>query len=375
MADQVPSNVFLVTGNDDAMIATEAAKIIRSVAGDSPDPFSLDVIREAEGTSAAETLNRLIRSILSPPFLGDRKTVWLQHFSRFDAEGTKSSKSAEATAFRELADHIGKGLPADIILVMDGPGADMRKALASACKDRGKLIVCKKPELRDANWESTMRELILSRAADKGVRLEEKACLYLIDILGTDTASIDSELEKLICYTGNTAEPIPLSAAEAVCSGQGEELSWALSNAIGERNLAEALRVVDVLSRQAKDPDKIARSLLMQSAGCIRQLLQARVLLSENRIRSAQGIRQLLDGMSADRKNALREEGIEIAGFHPYRASRLAEQSLRFSGPELIQALGILRDAYWRCVSSSASTRVLLEEAMVRIIGGPVAKR
>ena len=77
-------NVILITGDDLATITTLAKQRVAGVAGESPDPFSLDIVRERDDQTAADTLNQLISSVLSPPFLNGHKTVWLQNFSALE---------------------------------------------------------------------------------------------------------------------------------------------------------------------------------------------------------------------------------------------------------------------------------------------------
>lgn len=248
------ANVFLITGDDAASIAAETAAIIAREAGPDPDPFRLDVFREREGADRAELVRQAIRSLLSPPFLGGRKTVWLKDFSGFEDEsGGAQPKGPEAVALRELAVRIAAGVPGDIVLVLSGPGADPAKPLAQACAANGQVIACTRPTLRDRQWRGVMRERIEARAAEKGARLAREAIDYLVEALGTDTAAIPGEIEKLICYVGGPEQPIRVQDAEAVCCGRGEELPWALSNALGARDATAVLGAVSVLLAQGGD--------------------------------------------------------------------------------------------------------------------------
>jgi DNA polymerase III delta subunit len=369
VSDTDSSNVFLISGDDEAMIEAEAAKIVRRVAGDNPDPFALDVIREHDGASTADVINQVVRSILSPSFLGGRKTVWLQNFSSFGSEGTASSKGAEAAAFRALAEHIKQGVPEDIVLIMSGPGIDGKKALARACGKHGVLTRFQKPDVTDRKWTDAMRTAIQTRAADKGISLPPEVCEFLVGALGTDTGRIEGELEKLICYCGGPEAPITLADAEALVSSQGEEASWALSNAVGDRNIGDALRVVDVLMRQSKDTDRTGRSLIGQTARFFRELLQVKIFMAMRRMRSARAMRSVLEGLSPEEKQACREQGMGFVDSHWYRGTMLAEQSRRYEGHELIEALRACRDAYWKAISSAMSSRITLEEMLVRIVG------
>jgi DNA polymerase III delta subunit len=368
MNGEAQTNVVLVTGDDAAMIEAEVAQVIRRVAGDSPDAFSLDILRERDGLEVAELLRQVLRSLQSPPFLGQRKTVWLRGFTGFESESASAKpKTAEASALRELAERITKGIPADLALVMDGPGAAADKPLARACTSKGKVIVCTRPTLRGKEWRSDMREVISRRAAEKGVRLPEEVAEFLTDAIGTDTSRIESELEKLICYVGGPGQPITRAAAEAVCVGQGEELPWALTNALGRRNLTEALRVIQVVLEQSRDDGSGARSLLSQTAKYFRELLQVKVFMTERGLRSPAAVQSAVQRATAEERQGCLADGLVALTGSPFRAKALAMDADAYSGPELIEAVRAARDAYLRCITSSVSERIVLEELVTRV--------
>ena len=359
-------NAFLVTGDDEPVIRSEADRIVRRLAGENPDPFALDVFCEQDGLDVSELLRQVIFSLRTPPFLSGRKTVWLQHFGKFSSEGNASSKSADARAFRDLAELVKAGLPEDMALVIDGPKADGKKALSLAFKKHANLIVCSRPKTSDRNWQVAMAGLVEQKAKDKGIRLPAEVCQYLVGVVGTDTAAIDCELEKLVCFCGGPDQPITLAAAEEICVGQGEEISWALTDALGKRDANEALRVINVLVSQTQgDPDKAARSLLGQVANFYRYLLQMRLLFHTCKT-NARSVRALLNSMSETERETLVGDGLEVAGMNPYRAQMLAEGATRYDGPDLVEAVCAMRDAYLRCITTGVPVRTLLEELVLR---------
>ena len=374
MNGDAQTNVVLVTGDDAAMIEAEVAQVIRQVAGDSPDAFSLDILRERDGLDLADLLRQVIRSVQSPPFLGGRKTVWLRGFSGFGSESASAApKSPEAGALRELAERIGKGIPADIALVMDGPGADADKPLARACGAKGRVVVCTRPTLRGKEWRGDMREVITRRAAQKGVRLPEEVAEFLTDAIGTDTGRIEGELEKLICYVGGPERPITRADAEQVCVGQGEELPWALTNALGRRNVAEALRVIHVMLEQSRADGEGARLLLAQTAKYFRELLQVKVFMTERGLRTPAAVLGAVQRATAEERQGCLADGLAAVTGSPYRAKALATDAEAYSGPELIAAVRAARDAYLRCITSGVSERVVLEEIVIRTAAAATA--
>lgn len=368
MGKEPESNLVLITGSDPEMIGVKAKEVVRGLAGDDPDAFALDIIQETDDVQGAEVLHQVVRSLRSPPFFGNRKTVWLCGFTKFAAEGGKGAGSEDGRAFHALYEVLKQGLPQDMALVMSGPDADQRRQLARTCKAKGQVIVCAKPQVRDRHWEQEMRRLIAARAAAKKVALPEPVCDYLVDVLGTDTGRIDGELEKLICYVGGPEQPLTLAAAEAVCSGTGETVSWALTDALGRRDLAEVLRVVDVVLRTSKDPDKAARGLLLQVARHMRYLLQIRVFMQQRNLQRAKAVRAVVTEFDEEERNGCQRRGLEFVAFHPYRIGSLAQQACNYEGRELVQAIPVLRDAHRDCVTGVAADRVILENAAMRIV-------
>ncbi|MCR4574500.1 MAG: hypothetical protein K5787_12110 [Lentisphaeria bacterium] len=361
------ANIFLISGNDESQIMAMADKIVRREAGENPDPFSFDLFQEGEAGPEPTLIINLLKSIMSPSFLGGRKTIWLKHFTGFDSEGSKTGPLGKA--LKELADTISKGIPDDIVLIMDGPGIDKRKALAKTCLAHGEAIFLTKPDKMNRNWQADMSACIQQVAKEKGLVLDRAIVEYLIDVLGTDTARIDSELEKIICYKGADTTPPTLEEVQKVCVGQGEEFNWAMGNVLGQRNLQECFRVIDVITEQSKDGDRAARSLILNAATYFRQALQIRFFMAVNKITSPVLLKRTLEGASDSQKQEWSADGAEFVMMHPYRVQMLAEQASRYTPQEIIQAIRTLRDALWQCISSSTAPRVSLENAMIKIIG------
>lgn len=362
-------NVFLLSGNDGSLIHAEADKLLRSIVGDNPDPFAFELFQEGDAGPTAAMLYSMLRSLKSPPFLGGRKTVWLKHFTGFAAEGEKKGGDTVAGALRELAELIKAGIGEDMVLVLDGVGINRNQALAKACEAVGEVRIFNQPDRKKAGWERSMLVYIQQAAADKGLRLPEDVGNFLVDIVGTDTSRVDTELEKLICYCGGTERPVTIADAEAVCTGQAEEMTWVLGNAIGSRRLADVLQVVNSLVGQEKDDDRTARSLIINAANYFREALRVKIFMAERRINNAMGLKYFLEGASAEEKSALVAEGMTFVNYHPYRAMKLAEEIGRFTPQEMIEAIRVLRDALWQCMSSATAARVSLENALIRIVG------
>lgn len=363
-------NVFLVTGNDDARRFSESQKIFKSFAGEDPDPFSCDVFEVGDNGPGAELILGVVRSLKTPSFFGNvQKVVWLKHYTGFEKEGDKKSSNPDAVALRELADLIREGLSPEMIFILDGDGLDKRKALFKACQEKGKVIELNKPDISKSGWENAMLACIREVATDKGLRIAPDAEQYLIDVLGGDTARIDAELEKIVCYRGNCDGTISREEVEAVCVGKGEEMSWAIGNVLGKRDLREALRVVDVLITQNNGNEEYARSMLTSCAGFFRQAIRICVFMAERKLNTPVALKNAVMGMSQEDKAAARERGMDFIDYHPFRIQNLAAETSNYAPYEMIVALRVFRDAMWQCMSSATSPRMALESALMEVIG------
>jgi chorismate mutase/DNA polymerase III delta subunit len=317
------TNIYLISGNDQAQIAAHAEKIILQVAGPKPDDFAFDCFQEGDAGPDAALIQNLLMSLKSPPFLGGQKTVWLKHFSGFASKETRAPALEGAQGIGDLP---GAGTPKDIVLVMDGPGIDRRRALAKACADKGELITYQKPDKLNRNWQADMAACIQLAAKDKKPQSQPKYRRLPDRCPGTDTARIDSELEKIICYMGGTQGQVTLDEVRQICIGQGEEFSWAMGNFLGLRNLQECLRVIDAISEQSKDEDRTSRSLILNAAGFFRQALQIRLFMVINKISSPISLKRLLEESGDIQKQAWVEDGSDFVTMHPYRVQMIAEQ-------------------------------------------------
>ena len=365
------SNLYLVTGTDEARIVSESQKLFRKYAGENPDPFSAEIYEENENSEPSDLINQVTRSIKTPSLLGGMqpKVIWMKHYSAFDKEGDKKSSSAEAVAMRGLVATLKDGLSEDTVLIMDGGGVDKRKQFYKCISEHGSVVELNKPDMGSKGWEDEMRGCIRAVAMEKGVKLSPQAEEYIFDVLGVDTARIDAELEKIICFRGTTEGVVELEDVAPVCVGKGEEMTWALSNILGERNIREALRVVDVLISQNHGNETYAFSMLFAAAKFFCQAIRIHVFMAENKIKTPVALKTAVMGMSPADKDAAARRGMDFVNFNPYRIQRMAADVLHYSPQEVIHAVKVFRDAIWQCTSSAGSSRMILENALLEVIG------
>ncbi len=366
------SNLFLFSGTDAAGLATAAKAQVRQLAGEAPEPWELEAVREHDGSTPAETLGYLLGIIRTPSFLGTRRTVWLEQFSAFAAEGKKGALTPVANALEKLRQTLAPGVPPDLNLVLSGPGVAPDSDLAAVCQAVGEARWFDKPDLKDRHWRAAMASVIRRRAEEKQLPLPEQVVHFLVEALGTDTERLEGELEKLLCYVGGPGRPASLADAQTICLGDGEAMIWTLLDAIGERRLDEALHLVNILLAGEKNPDSAVLGMLRSITGLIRQLLQLRLFAQERRgIRSGEQLARTIEQLpEAERATAL-ANGLEVAAMKGFRLTKLAGQAFRYSGTELNRALIGLREVSWRAMAGNVAARVYLEAWLLETMATP----
>ena len=147
-----------------------------------------------------------------------------------------------------------------LVLVSPGkPDARLRttKAVRKLAEERGFEL--------PAVWDGAGQlELVAHTARDLGLRVEPAAAEALAEAIGSDSARLASELEKLALYAGEG--PITAAAVEALVGGRSTN-SLAVGDALLSGRVAEAIARVDALLAANEPALRIVATLSGQIRG------------------------------------------------------------------------------------------------------------
>ena len=360
------SNLVLITGDDEDLIRKKTSEAVKAAAGEDPDEFSLDVIKETDDSTPVQLLTDLIKSVQTPSFFG-KKTVCLSNCDFLDQEGKKTDNAPIPKQMRALAELISEGIPSDIILIISGPGIDSRKSLFKACKGQDAEIHNFKKLQLTGKWKDQITALIRQQAREKNLNLQHNAIEYLTEVIGTDSGRIHSELEKIACACIGK-ENIALKDISEICVGNSSTAFWAFSNALGERNLKLTVNAIEKILHQTKDPESAVMGLLHQTAGHFKLLLKGKLFMQMAGLKTADQVLQFLNSISPADKEKYSSN--EFTKLHPYRAMNLAKNAQKYTGQELIEAIRLFTETNRTLVSSPVSRRLLLERLATAVIKG-----
>ncbi|WP_396589770.1 DNA polymerase III subunit delta [Allomuricauda sp. R78024] len=142
---------------------------------------------------------------------------------------------------------------------------DKRKKLYKTIQKNGELFESKKL------YENQVSEWIRRTLSGRKRKISPKACMLLVEFLGTDLSKISNELDKLAIVVPETIEITPELIEEHI--GFSKDFNnFELKKAIGERNVGKATRIINYFSQNPKDNPFVVTITLLNTF--FTQLLQ-----------------------------------------------------------------------------------------------------
>ena len=322
---------------DDGFSAHEALEELLEHVGP-PDVRDANVTRLEAGEFSLE---RFGAAAMVVPFLADRRLVIVSGLLA-TADGNRARRGrGRAAAVADPTDGLVELLeqlpPTSDAVFLDGkvaPSNPLRGAIRKLGPERA--TVHEFPALRRDDLEAWVRR----RAEAKGARIDQQAVALLVEHVGSDLWTLDSEIEKLAIYCGD--RPIAAADVSALVSQTRESSIFELVDAVMEHRTAAALKVMARLlgggtSAQAQIA-MIARQARM-------------VALAQELVRSgvAQG-----------------EWGKRLGTPSDFLVRKVAEQARRFSSEAVRRLYGLLLEADLAMKTGGATDELALTEMIAR---------
>ncbi len=259
MAETSPA-IYVLHGKDAFLREDARKRIIKQLLGDA-DPQTCLATFDDEAT-LADVLDEL----KTLPFLAPHRAVVIR-----DADAFVSAYRQQLEDYFENPSQTGT-------LILEVTAWPKTTKLAKKLSTVGKLIECDSPEGgKLVSW-------IRQTGKDRGKEVQAPAAELLAQWIGNDLATLDNEIEKLICYVGDRQSITPEDVAAIVAATAGPE-AFAVVNAIIAGDIASALQAVE----GAMETRGAEFAVLGQIAWHVRRSLQA-----VQAIRAGQDRRQAL---------------------------------------------------------------------------------
>ncbi len=321
---------YLIGGTDQAKLEA-ALRRLRARADAAGGPGSLELFEALPGSSAGPDAGALVAAIPSLSLTAEHRYLVADGVERW------SAKQAEPV-IEALA-----ALPPDITVVLvsreQPPKLRAPKKLGDAVKAAGgEVLAYAAPKPRDLpGW-------LTAEARRRGFELESDGARLLAERLGDSTARLAAELDRLAIWADEGGS-VGAEDLEAMVADTSEEVVWALSDALVDRDPAGALAAAERLVEQGET----TTPLIYQAA---------------KRLREANAALELLE---AGRPASEVEKALPM---HPYAAKMLLRRLRGRSRAEVRAATCAIADLeWWTRGGSDYPERVALTLAVRRAAG------
>lgn len=233
--------IYFLYGDDDFLKDASLEKLKEVALTGAIADFNYDLFRAGE-----VNMSNLMSALATLPVMASRRLVVLK-----DADKLKADEQETLLSYL-------KDPSPSTTLVMSGKDVDKRKTFFSVIKEKGNLVDHSHP------YEREMPKWIKWVAKKKGVEISNEAARYLVDIVGTDLASVANELEKASIYTGDRSKRVELEAIEAVTIDMRARTVFQLIDALGTKNLKKSLKNLKRLLDDGESPLMILSMIVRQ---------------------------------------------------------------------------------------------------------------
>ena len=362
-----PSRAFrAVLGSDESEIKRIALQRASEMAPAESGDMGCEIIDGmADSVDQAETrIHQTIEAILTLPFFGGDKLVWLKN-ANFLGDTVTGRSASVLDALAKLAEILEAGLPNGVRFLLSATEIDKRRAFYKTLGKLGEIELFDKLDTSRSGWEDEAASHVRSRAEALGLRLRGEALELFVLQTGGDTRQIDNELEKLDLYLGQTQREVPLEAVRLMVPASRAGVVFELGNALAARDLRTALALVESLLFQGETAIAI---LLVAVIPTVRNLLLAKDLMQRHRLSKPAApfhFTGTLNRLPAEATDHLPRK--KDGGINTYALGIAAMHAHRYRLPELRAALSACLEANVALVTSGLEARTVLTEIVVKI--------
>ena len=361
--------IRVVAGSDEGEVKRRAAELAGTMAGPDAGEFGRDVI---DGSSdnvdqAAGRIHETRQALLTLPFFGGEKLVWLRN-ANFLADTVLGRSATVADALEALQKTLIEGLPDGVKFLLSAIEPDKRRTFYKALGKLCDIEVFDKVDSSRGGWEEAAGSLIESRARGRGLRLGTEAVELLAMLTGGDSRQVDNELEKIDLFMGPDRRNATVEEVRALVPLSRAGVIFELGNALAARETGRCFALVEQLLKQGESAVGI---LLVAIVPTVRSLLLVKDLMQRHRLKPPQApwfFGSTLNALPLEATGHLPRK--KDGTINAFALGLAAMHARKFEVAELRDLLEACLTANVRLVTTGLDERVVLAELI-----GRVAKR
>jgi DNA polymerase-3 subunit delta len=346
----IPPVVFIF-GEEEFLIEEAIENILKPILISGKNEFNLDIFDGEMNTD----LNAIIDVASTFPFMSDRRVVVVKNFNKF-FQGTRSKK---IDTNHPLVRYLDSPPETTILLIqsfedsLNGLSNDLANPKNQA-KAEKKIIGAKFPYnllLTKIDWlefpkiyDNALPSWLINRTKEKGKRIGRDAADLLLAHINPNLRDLANEIEKLIIFSGDDKEISVDHVAKLVGVSKNYNV-FELQKAVGERSSGRSIEIVENMLRNERNEVLITSML-------------TKYFISLAKIKDWES--------SISNKYELASK----TGINAYFLNEYTNAARKYSPEDIDNAFIELAKADLGIKSNTASTTLIIQKCIIRIIDG-----
>lgn len=358
--------VHSVLGSDESEVKRAARDLAAQLTPAEGGDFGLEVIDgvASNADDAAQRIHQTIEALLTFPFFGGEKLVWLKN-ANFLADTVLGRAASVLEALEKLGETLGRGLPDGIRFLFSAIEPDKRRSFYKSLAKIGSVQVFDKLDTSKSGWEEDAAMAVREMAGQRGLEFTPEALETFTLFTGGDRRIVGNELEKLDLYTEGGERLIPVETVRLLVSMSRAGIIWELGTALSQRDTHRALDLLEQLLFQGESAIGI---LIVAIIPTVRNLLLAKDLMLRHRLSRPQQpffFGKTLEKLPPEATAHLPRK--KDGGINTYALGLAAIHAHRFAADELRAGLEACLQANVQLVTSALDARIVLSQLLIRL--------
>ena len=313
--------MYLFIGTEDFLSEECVERIIKDLLTTETKAFNLDVVYGSKADAS-----QVMAHAASFPMMSERRVVVIKEFDKLlTSDSVKELVSA----------YVARPLESTCLaLLAEKP--DFRTKPFTDLKKYGTVFSF------TPLYDNQIPAWITARCKNMGKEVDIETCRLMQAYVGNSLRTIQNELEKLFTYIGERKRVTPEDIADVVGVSRGYTV-FDLQNAIGKKNIGEALRIVKRMIETGEAP-------------------QLSIVMLTRYFNLVWKVQDMLKYGASD------TEVIAATRISPFYFKDYAEAARRFSSSQIENAFSILLDADLQLKSTSPDPNHLMEMLVYSLI-------
>lgn len=254
--------LFLVYGSDDLSAQRKADQIVHRLCPPEEQAFGLETLSpdaDLNADAVCAFLRNVTEALLTPPFLGGSKTVYVRGAPFFNPMTEPGKFSSVKMETERLVSRLQAGLPEGVHLVLLTTGVHKSTAFYKTFQKLGEVHSFDEPD-RPRAAQADFIPQVEQQLADHGLTMPGAVLSAFLDRTGYSLRHVTTEIEKLSLYLGDRKK-VAMEDLYRMVAPVREGKFWEFADAYCSGDLAKTLRVMSRLVGQGESPVGLVVSL------------------------------------------------------------------------------------------------------------------